>query len=201
MVNLNIKKDHKNIEKRMSLSMSTNIFFQLPATISTERTTLRKTSLADASTLFDIWSDNEVAQFMNIEKFSTILQAEEMIQAIENEPNACRYTIFTTNDSLHAIGSLGINDINKKNQTVEIGYELAKSHWRQGLMFEILTHFFTTIKPHLPYKMITAKVLPENIASIKLLKKLGFELSTTGQELDLHSGKVCEISNYQMLLK
>ncbi|MCD2248627.1 GNAT family protein [Listeria swaminathanii] len=181
--------------------MSTNIFFQLPATISTERTTLRKTSLADATTLFDIWSDNEVAQFMNIEKFSTILQAEEMIQAIENEPNACRYTIFSTNDPFHAIGSLGINDINKKNQTVEIGYELAKSHWRQGFMFEILTHFLITIKPHLPYKMVTAKVLPENVASIKLLRKLGFELSTTGQELDLHSGKICEISNYQMLLK
>lgn len=184
----------------MSFSMSTNIFIQLPDSISTERTILRKTSIADATTLFDIWSDDEVAQFMNIEKFSTILQAEEMIQAIENEPTACRYTIFTTEDSLHAIGSLGINDINKTNQTIEIGYELAKSHWRQGFMFEILTTFLTTVKPYLPYKMITAKVLPENTASTKLLKKLGFELITTGQELDLHSGKICEISNYQMLL-
>ncbi|EAC2681723.1 N-acetyltransferase [Listeria monocytogenes] len=201
MGNWNIKKDHKNIEKRMSLSMSTNVFIQLPDTILTKRTTLKKTSIADATTLFDIWSDDEVAQFMNIEKFSTILQAEEMIQAIENEPNACRYTIFTTDDSLNAIGSLGINDINKTNQTIEIGYELAKSHWRQGFMFEILTTFLTTVKPYLPYKVLTAKVPPDNVASIKLLKKLGFELTTTGQELDLHSGRICEISNYRMLLK
>ncbi|EFR95840.1 acetyltransferase, partial [Listeria ivanovii FSL F6-596] len=46
--------------------MSTNIFFQLPTTVSTERTILRKTTLADAANLFDIWSDNEVAKFMNI---------------------------------------------------------------------------------------------------------------------------------------
>ncbi|MDN8834069.1 GNAT family protein, partial [Staphylococcus aureus] len=89
--------------------------------------------------------------------------------------------------------------INKTNQTIEIGYELAKSHWRQGFMFEILTTFLTTVKPYLPYKVLTAKVLPDNVASIKLLKKLGFELTTTGQELDLHSGRICEISNYRML--
>ncbi|EAF5658654.1 TPA_asm: GNAT family N-acetyltransferase [Listeria innocua] len=201
MAKLLTKKAHKNIEKRMLLRMSTNIFLHLPTTISTERTILRKTSFADATTLFDIWSDNDVAQFMNIEKFSTILQAEEMIQAIENEPNACRYTIFTMENSLQAIGSLGINDINKNNETIEIGYELAKSHWRQGLMFEILTTFLNTTKAHLPYKTITAKVLPENIASIKLLTKLGFELISTGQELDLHSGKICEISNYQLILE
>ncbi|EED2261310.1 N-acetyltransferase, partial [Listeria monocytogenes] len=54
MDNLNIKKDHKNIEKRMSLSMSTNVFIQLPDTILTKRTILKKTSIADATTLFDI---------------------------------------------------------------------------------------------------------------------------------------------------
>ncbi|PZG51176.1 N-acetyltransferase [Listeria ivanovii] len=185
----------------MSISMSTNIFFQLPTTITTERTILRKTTLADAANLFDIWSDNEVAKFMNIEKFSTILQAEEMIQAIENEPNACRYTIFDTINPLQTIGSLGINDINKTTEIVEIGYELAQKYWRQGLMFEVLNAFLSTIKPFLPYKSITAKVLPENIASIKLLKKLNFELVSTGQELDLHSGKICEISNYRLTLE
>lgn len=138
---------------------------------------------------------------MNIEKFSTILQAEEMIQAIENEPNACRYTIFDTINPLQTIGSLGINDINKTTEMVEIGYELAQKYWRQGLMFEVLNAFLSTIKPFLPYKSITAKVLPENIASIKLLKKLNFELVSTGQELDLHSGKICEISNYRLTLE
>lgn len=185
----------------MSLSMSTNLFFQLPTIIKTDRTILRKTTLADAASLFDIWSDNEVAQFMNIEKFSTINQAEEMIQAIENEPNACRYTIFATNDSMHALGSLGINDINKNKETIEIGYELARNYWQQGYMYEILNSFLKTISPYLPYKTITAKVLPKNVASIKLLKKLGFELISTGQEVDLHSGKICEISNYHLILK
>ncbi len=200
METLKLQKVHKNIEKRMSLSMSTNIFFQLPTTISTERTILRKTTLADAANLFDIWSDIEVAKFMNIEKFSTILQAKEMIQAIKNEPNACRYTIFDTTNPLQAIGSLGINDINNKSKTIEIGYELAQNYWRQGLMFEVLTVFLNIAKPFLPYKTITAKVLPENIASIKLLKKLNFDLISTGPELDLHTGKICEISNYQVNL-
>lgn len=184
----------------MSLSMSTNIFFQLPVTISTERTILRKTTLADATSLFDIWSDSEVAKFMNIEKFSTILQAEEMIQAIENEPNACRYTIFDTKNPLHAIGSLGINDVNNTTKMIEIGYELAQNYWRQGLMFEILTAFLKITQPFLPYKNITAKVLPENVASIKLLKKLNFQLISTDKELDLHSGKICKISNYRLTL-
>ncbi|EUJ27933.1 hypothetical protein MFLO_12903 [Listeria floridensis FSL S10-1187] len=119
---------------------------------------------------------------MNIEQFSSIRQAEEMIKAIDAEPDAIRYTIFL-NDEI--IGSFGINEINKHENTIEIGYELAKEHWRKGIMTELLNQFLILLQTNLNFSGVYAKVLPENIASIQLLEKVGFKAVEETEEWDL----------------
>ncbi|MBC1418790.1 GNAT family N-acetyltransferase [Listeria fleischmannii] len=178
--------------------MIVNLFHALPKIISTKRLTMVRTTLAHSPALFKIWSDSEVAEYMNIEKFTTVLQAEEMIKAINAEPAACRYTIFLNKE---IIGSLGINEINSLDNTIEIGYELAKPFWKKGYMTELLTGFLSEIESSLPYKGVFAKVLPDNSASILLLEKLGFQLENQTEELDLYTKKVCTIFIYKLYFK
>jgi ribosomal-protein-alanine N-acetyltransferase len=55
-----------------------------------------------------------------------------------------------------------------------IGYELARSHWRQGIMKEALGAIIALGFKEMGINRIEAVVMPENIASLKLLEKLGF---------------------------
>ncbi|WP_239255184.1 GNAT family N-acetyltransferase [Listeria ilorinensis] len=169
-------------------------YFTPPDTFQTERLLLKKTTLEDASALLEIWSNEEVAKFMNIERFKSISQAEEMIKAIEEEASACRYTIF--NHQI-VIGSIGINEISVRDASFEIGYELSKDYWRHGFMSEALTAFLELLAKNSAFQVITAKVLHKNMASIALLKKLGFWECQQIQEFDLFNHTLCDISVFK----
>lgn len=161
--------------------MNAHFLSALPDQFTTDRLLLKKTTLQDAFPLFQIWSDSAVAEYMNIEKFSSVYQAEEMIKAIAAEPDAIRYTIFSQEK---VIGSFGINEVNAANNTAEIGYELAKNYWHKGIMTELLRYFLPLLQNKLHFSGVYAKVIPENTASTILLKKLDFEISGEAQEWD-----------------
>jgi ribosomal-protein-alanine N-acetyltransferase len=55
-----------------------------------------------------------------------------------------------------------------------IGYELARPFWRQGIMSEALTAILALGFGEMGLNRIDAVVLPDNLASIRLLEKLGF---------------------------
>ncbi len=72
------------------------------------------------------------------------------------------------------IGSCGYHDWSHRRACAEISYELDSAYWRQGLMSEalraILDYGFATME----LKTIRARVLADNSASLRLLRKFGF---------------------------
>ena len=78
-------------------------------------------------------------------------------------------------ESGEIIGSVGFTVINKNFRRGEFGYWLAKKYRNQGIMTEatelVVRHAFTKLK----LKRIHAFVDPDNVASIKVLEKCGFE--------------------------
>lgn len=171
----------------------TEFLTTLPEEIISKRVTFKKTKSAHAAALFSIWSDEAVARYMNIEKFATVSQAQEMIRLIEEEPAACRYTLFIEDQ---IVGSLGINDILSADKTAEIGYELAQQFWRRGIMTEALTTFIELLEKQTYLRGVTAKVLPDNTASIRLLENLHFDYQSTTKEFELYTQDVCTVLNF-----
>nr|WP_154985019.1 GNAT family N-acetyltransferase [Paenibacillus xylanexedens] len=142
----------------------------------TTRLHLRQMKESDSADLFQVWSDPEVARFMNISPFSDEKQALEMIQLLANlaeEKQAIRFSIIEKESGV-ILGSCGYNDLNFEQARAEIGYDLAIAHWGKGYATEavsaLLTHGFTTLALY----RIEAKVDPRNVSSIKLLEKLDF---------------------------
>jgi ribosomal-protein-alanine N-acetyltransferase len=72
------------------------------------------------------------------------------------------------------IGSCGFYGTHPWHLRGSIGYELARPFWRQGIMSEALTAILTLGFGEMGLNRIDAVVLPENLASIRLLEKLGF---------------------------
>lgn len=161
----------------------------LPKEFETERIYARSMTDNDAPQLLEIWSDDNVTHHMNIETFHAVSEVSEMISAIELEATACRYVIIdkSTNEM---IGSFGINELYLNSMTAEIGYELKESHWRKGIMTEILSSFIAVIQTTTTISALTAKVSPENIASSQLLMKLDFHFDKVVSEFNMQKKNV-----------
>ena len=142
----------------------------------TNRLHLRQMKESDSAELFQVWSDPEVATYMNISPFSDEKQAVEMIQVLANlaeDNQAIRFSIIEK-ESGTIMGSCGYNYLDYEHARAEIGYDLAKAYWGKGYAAEavsaLVDHGFTSLK----LNRIEAKVDPRNVNSIKLLEKLEF---------------------------
>ncbi|CAM4290569.1 GNAT family N-acetyltransferase [Pseudoalteromonas byunsanensis] len=92
--------------------------------------------------------------------------------ALENERLALAITL-QNND--HLIGELMFKYVNKASLIGEIGYRLHKDFIGQGYAYEAVSMFVERLFVELEVKKITALCAIENIASWKLMEKLGMQ--------------------------
>jgi ribosomal-protein-alanine N-acetyltransferase len=152
-----------------------NVFQSFPQLI-TNNLILRKMQETDSSAVFRILADDEVTKYYDDETFAEISQATNQIKAWENgfvNKRCIRWGIARRGES-EIIGSCGYYGFHTWHMRASIGYELARSSWRQGIMTEALTAIIDLGFREMSLNRIDAVVMPENSASIKLLEKLGF---------------------------
>jgi [ribosomal protein S5]-alanine N-acetyltransferase len=143
--------------------------------LETKRLTLRQTTHTDAEAIFAIFSDPKVTQFHNLDTFVHI---DEAIATIERRKKGferdlgIRWGIARKQDNV-SIGSCGFTWIKEAN-AAEIGYELDSQFWKQGIMSEALRSILHYGFENKGLDFVVAKVMLENLASKKLLEKLGF---------------------------
>ena len=83
----------------------------------------------------------------------------------------------------------------------EIGYELAKAHWRQGIMTEALFAVIEFGFQAIALNRIEAMVMLENTASFKLLQKLGFLEEGILREYGYWKGQFHDLRIFSLLKK
>ncbi|MBE1553526.1 GNAT family N-acetyltransferase [Sporosarcina limicola] len=167
----------------------------------TERLYLRKMKESDSSSLFTIWSDPDVTKFMNISSFTDENQAKDMINLLNElsqDNKAARFTIIEL-ESNEIIGSCGYNSLDFENAKAEIGYDIARAFWGRGYateaIYSLLDYAFTSLE----LNRIEAKVEPENVNSIKLLRKLNFIFEGTLRQSERSKGKFIDLTIYSKL--
>lgn len=147
--------------------------------LETERLILREFRLDDADqmALFRIFSDSRVTRYYNLSTFTEPEQAWQLLQRRHDrfwQGRGIRWAItLKGNDEM--IGSCGFNALNQKKKTGELGYELARPFWQQGIMTEAVTAAVAYGLNHLALSCIEAWIMPANRASANLLFKVGFQ--------------------------
>jgi len=144
--------------------------------LETERFVLRRLQLSDAESLFSILADEEVTRFYDDEAFTAISQARAQIKAWADgfdERRCVRWGIARREDDM-VIGTCGYNGFHGWHKRCSLGFELARSYWRQGIMTEALDAIIGFGFKEIGLNRIQAVVIPGNEASEKLLEKLGF---------------------------
>jgi ribosomal-protein-alanine N-acetyltransferase len=162
-----------------------------PPRLDSDRLILRSMTDDDVSFVFKHFSDPDVTEYLvDQEPVANALEAKEIIQWASNpkDISCTRWVIFLREDN-EPIGTCGFHNWDQTNNRVEIGYDLAKSHWRKGISYEALNLMIASGFDRMGLNRIEAYVHLENVASYSLLKKLGFHLEGIVRDKHLFRGE------------
>ena len=144
--------------------------------LSTKRLLLQQIMPEDAEALFAIRSDEETMKYLGQELYESLAETITVIKLMEERyvhKQSLRWCIKLKGDD-KLIGTCTLFHFDEEYHHAEIGYELNRAFWNQGLMTEamsaILAYGFTDLDLH----RIEASIDLANEASKKLLLKLGF---------------------------
>ncbi|MDM9379556.1 GNAT family protein [Chlorogloeopsis sp. ULAP01] len=180
------------------MSNKSAVFKNFPQ-LETKNLILREIQLVDAPAIFEIFADDEVTKFHDLETFTCLEQAQCLIERrrerFENK-QGIRWGIARKEDNI-IIGSCGYGI--KNEFQAEIGYELARVHWQKGIMTEALKAIINWGFHQLALNRIEAMVMRENISSVKLLGNLGFVEEGILREYGFWKGHFHDLKVFSLL--
>ncbi|MGR9522443.1 GNAT family N-acetyltransferase [Priestia megaterium] len=142
--------------------------------IKTKRLILREIVAEDAGNILKYLSDKEVMKHYGLEPFTTVKDVSNEIawyKSILNEKSGIRWGI-TLKEQDNIIGSCGFLNRVHNHCRAEIGYELSKDYWGNGIA---------------------------NAASQKLIKKNGFIKEGLLRSYEFTCGKFDDLYMYSLL--
>jgi RimJ/RimL family protein N-acetyltransferase len=147
----------------------------------TPRLILRRFTEDDAALLLQLNSDPEVLKYLH----EPLLQTEEMAREVINDKILPQYKLNLGRWAIHQkddpqfIGWCGLKHRPELNE-IDLGYRFMKTAWGNGFATEAasytLKYGFETLK----LGTITGRAHIENIASIKVLEKIGMKFVGEG---------------------
>ncbi|BAZ38733.1 hypothetical protein NIES4101_46750 [Calothrix sp. NIES-4101] len=144
--------------------------------LETKNLILREITVSDTEAIFNFFSDRDVLKYYDAEPFTNIDRVRRLIHNWDERflnRKGIRWGIAKKDDNV-IIGTCGYRFWGKPFFCAEIGYELTKAYWQQGIMSEALKTILKFAFECTELNRIEATVMLENIPSMKLLEKLGF---------------------------
>jgi ribosomal-protein-alanine N-acetyltransferase len=156
--------------------MGLHIDLQTFPTLETQRLLLRQLAAADAQDAFLFLSDEETIRYYDPAPMTQLEQVEQSIERHRRrfaQQEALRWGITLKGEN-RVIGNGGYA-WDAENHLAVLSYILAKHFWNQGIMTEALSAMIRFGFDHLHLHRIEAQVASPNLASARLLEKLGFQ--------------------------
>lgn len=153
--------------------------------LTTDRLRLTSWLPSDLDDLHALHSDPEVVRFLTVNEPETREQSRERLDGYRDEQERLGWTKWRVEDAEGTmIGRAGFGPFEESR---ELGYALARSHWGQGLATEIAHALvaWDAEHPMQPPRDLIAFAVDENTASRSVLLKAGF----TFTEIREHIGR------------
>ena len=157
-------------------------------TLSTSRLVLRAITEADASALFEIFSDGDVMRYWSRPPMTSRDQARAL--ATEIQVHWLARTLFQWGIAERAggalVGTCTLYRWDRAHARAEIGYALRKDRWGRGLASEAVAAVLDFAFGRMGLHRVGADTDPRNVASARLLERLGFKLEGLQRETYRH---------------
>jgi len=142
-----------------------------------EKVKFRELIITDTVKLYEIYSDKEAMKYRGSKAMRTIEEAENFIK----NKSLKKMEILTIRKAIELmqtkelIGSAMYRFDENKKYECEIGYSIGRQFWGQGLGKEIVKMMVKAIEEKNEINKIVAWSNKDNLASIKILEKIGFK--------------------------
>ncbi len=145
--------------------------------IETERTILRRFTLDDAQDVFEYGANDAVNRYTGTPSLKSIDQAEKIITDVNfsdyEKYGYGRFAVYHKADK-KVIGFAGLKYLSEYDLT-DIGYRYLPKYWGQGIATETNLPFIKYGFETLGLEKIIGITMEENIASCKVLEKIGLK--------------------------
>jgi len=170
--------------------------------LATKRLDLRQIQSTDAEAFFAVKSDPEVTSCYGQEHHQSIDDTRAWIQRMQSsyERRDSIFWCIELKDEDKVIGACTFWNFGPGFHCAEVGYELSRAYWRQGIMTEALSAVLTFGFAELGLHRIEAAPLARNSSSRLLLLKLGFKYEGNLRQRAFFRGRF-EDDHYFGLLK
>jgi len=167
----------------------------------TERVVFSPISLADAEALFEIWSEPEVTEFLILDPFLNVMEAEAMITLLAKLPESDGGRRWTMREksSGRVIGTVGYHNVKREHRRVEIGYEMGRAFWGRGLMSEALRPLLAYCFEMEDMNRVEAFVTAGNGRSCQVLRRAGFTEEGTLRQYEFGRGRFMDQVIFSLL--
>jgi RimJ/RimL family protein N-acetyltransferase len=167
----------------------------------TERLVIRPVVSTDAPAFFGMHSDSVAMEYWSCPPYTQSSQAEELVsRAIEGRTSGAFLMLaLQVKDRAEVIGSMNLFSLHEASRRAEVGYFLARSHWRRGFMSEAFESFITFCFDDLNLNRLEADIDPNNVASSALLTKNGFQREGFLRQRWIVGGKKTDSELYGLL--
>ncbi len=170
--------------------------------LESERIILRPLKVSDAEHIFKSWtSDPEVAKFMIWDLHKSVEDTIKWLNSVEQGIDDENQYIwgFVLKETGKLFGSGGITYKSEHN-CYELGYNIMKKYWGQGLTTEAGRAILDFAVNCLGEKKFFCRHAVDNIGSMKVMTKLGFQYFADSSYSSLEGKKYFESKDYYLIV-
>ena len=175
-------------------------FKDLP-NIHTSRLLLRKIQMTDAEDLFEYGSTEAVTRNVTWYPYQKLKDAKKFIGHVHAfyEAGKPAQWAIEHKETGKMIGTVAFGNVKKEHFTAEIAYALSHDYWGKGYTTEAVKEMLRIGFEELDFIRIAAQCLPENIASERVMQKVGMTYEGTLRKVAYIKGKNRDLKTYSIL--
>jgi len=147
--------------------------------LETERLIITEFDLSMAESVHKNSLDDDNRRFVPDEVFETVEDASETIEFLmsvyESQDGPLVYPVLLKDNT-----NVGYVQLIPIDEGFEVGYHIGSDYTKKGYATEALTAFLEYMMPHKGIDKVYGICVSENIASIKVLEKCGFQKEFDG---------------------
>ena len=175
------------------------MIFMKPVTLKGERVVLRPLRLSDAKMLVPLVNDKELTKYLSFTPPLSLKDEKDYVkQTIRGWKTGNELDWAITLDG-ELVGTIALKHVDKKNMSAELGLWVARAHHCKGIGYESAKLVIGFAFKRLKLNRIYYYLLTPNIASRKLIRKLGGKYEGMERESTKKGGVFYDSYTYGIL--
>lgn len=168
--------------------------------IETERLIIRMVRKSDADDLFELCKRPETSRYSCWRPHRSLKETRDYIsyRLTQYRKRCCFFFVVEERVSKRVIGTCSYASFDEDYKIAEIGYSILSDKWNIGYATETAAALIGYAFNRIGVQRVFARVLPQNLASVRVLEKLGFVYEGTHKKDVFYDGRAEDVSVYAM---